>query len=285
MPTRGTSSIFHNLLQPSPIAISIVNIVLLVMLGWLDYITGDYSLIIFYLIPVSLAAWHAGKAVGACFCLLAFITRLVADGAGTSFSFSYSPLHYWNVFVEFGFLLIMSFLVATLKRHLHTERSLASNDPLTGLLNRHSFFASADHQVNRSRQSGHPVSIACIDLDNFKEVNDRFGHHTGDSLLREVAAIIRATARENDLHARLGSDEFVVLMPGTDSSAALPLLETLHRHLRQAMAHRDWPVGFTIGAVTCRNDLPAIGAFVHRAEELARSAKGSGMDGIAHVVV
>ncbi|KAB0672302.1 sensor domain-containing diguanylate cyclase [Oryzomonas sagensis] len=285
MPTRSTSAIFSSLLQPSPLTISIVNIVLLVMLGWLDYITGDYSLIIFYLIPVSLAAWHAGRAVGACFCLLAFITRLVADGAGTSFSFSYSPLHYWNVFVEFVFLLIMSFLVAALKRHLYAERSLASSDPLTGLLNRHAFFESAAHELHRSRQSRQPISIACIDLNNFKEINNRFGHKTGDGLLVEVADTIRATTRSSDLHARFGSDEFVVLMPDTDSTAALPLLETLHHHLRQAMAHKDWPVGFTIGAVTSLHDLPAIGEFVHRAEELARTAKGRDTDGIAHVVV
>jgi len=117
MSTRSTT-LPHGLLHPPPIAISIANSVLLVILGWLDYITGDYSLIIFYLIPVSLAAWHVGRASGAFFSILAFITRLVADGAGTSFSFSSSTLHYWNVFVEFVFLLIMSFLVATLKRHM-----------------------------------------------------------------------------------------------------------------------------------------------------------------------
>jgi len=117
MPTRGTI-ISQSLLHPSPGTISAINSVLLIILGWLDYITGDYSLIVFYLIPVCLAAWHVGTTSGALFCVLALVTRLIADGAGTSFSFSYSPLHYWNIFVEFVFLLIMSFLVSTLKRHM-----------------------------------------------------------------------------------------------------------------------------------------------------------------------
>jgi len=74
--------------------VSVINYVLLAILGWLDYITGDYSPIIFYLIPVFLAVWSVGKTSGALFCILALITRLIADGAGTSFSFSYSPPHY-----------------------------------------------------------------------------------------------------------------------------------------------------------------------------------------------
>jgi hypothetical protein len=101
-----------------PFAICFINVVLLALLGWLDYVTGDYSLIIFYLVPVAIAAWYVNRQVGMLFCVFSFVTRLIADGAGSSFSFAYSPLRCWNVFVEFLFLLIMSLLISTLRTYM-----------------------------------------------------------------------------------------------------------------------------------------------------------------------
>ncbi len=102
----------------SPTTIYSISLVLLLVLGWLDYITGDYSLIIFYLIPVALVAWFVGKASGLFFCVLSLVTRFVADEATTGFALQFSTLHYWNVFVEFVFLMIMSLLFSALKKSL-----------------------------------------------------------------------------------------------------------------------------------------------------------------------
>jgi hypothetical protein len=118
MPRRISTPVFEKLSTLSPGAIYSINIVLLILLGWLDYITGDYSLIIFYLVPVALAAWFVNRWSGVLFCVLAFVTRLIADAAITSFSFTYTPLHSWNLSVEFLFLLIMSLLVSTLRKHV-----------------------------------------------------------------------------------------------------------------------------------------------------------------------
>jgi len=101
-----------------PTAIYILNLLLLLVLGLLDYVTGDYSLIIFYMIPVSLAAWFIGKGSGLLFSILSYGTRLISDAASTSFMFNFSRMHYWNVFVEFIFLLIVSQLIAALKKKL-----------------------------------------------------------------------------------------------------------------------------------------------------------------------
>ena len=79
---------------------------LLLFIGWLDIITGDYSLIVFYLIPVALSAWFISKWSGVLFCLLAIVVRIVADESTRSSIFSHSVLHYWNVLVELMFLLI-----------------------------------------------------------------------------------------------------------------------------------------------------------------------------------
>ena len=112
-----------------PLTIYSAGLALLLVLGWLDYLTGEYSLIIFYLIPVSLVAWFVGKRSGLFFCVLAFITRIIADGAVGGFSFHYSTLHYWNLFVEFVFLLIMSRLLSALKKSLARGRATETGEP------------------------------------------------------------------------------------------------------------------------------------------------------------
>ncbi|HEY4745011.1 MAG TPA: hypothetical protein VIH45_10165 [Desulfuromonadaceae bacterium] len=106
-----------------------ISLALLLMLGWLDYVTGDYSLIIFYLIPIALVAWFVGKGSGLLFCLLSLITRLTADEATTGFAFKFSILHYWNVFVEFVFLLIMCLLFSALKKSLTREQQAGALPP------------------------------------------------------------------------------------------------------------------------------------------------------------
>ncbi len=130
--TRFYTTIDKLFSNRSATTIYITSLVLLLILGWLDYITGDYSLIIFYLIPIALVAWFVGRRSGLLFCVLSLITRLIADEAVTSFSFKFSALHYWNVFVEFMFLLIMSLLISALKKSLAKGQQTATrpSDPV-----------------------------------------------------------------------------------------------------------------------------------------------------------
>ena len=130
--TRFHTTIDKLFSNRSATTIHVISLVLLLILGWLDYITGDYSLIIFYLIPIALVAWFVGRRSGVLFCVLSLITRLIADEAVTSFSFKFSALHYWNVFVEFMFLLIMSLLISALKKSLAKGQQTATrpSDPV-----------------------------------------------------------------------------------------------------------------------------------------------------------
>jgi K+-sensing histidine kinase KdpD len=127
---RFHTTIDNTFSNRSRTTIYFISLVLLLMLGWLDYITGDYSLIIFYLIPIALVAWFVGKGSGLFFCVLSLITRIIADEAETSFAFKFSTLHYWNVFVEFVFLLIMSLLCSALKKSLEKQQPKKTPDPV-----------------------------------------------------------------------------------------------------------------------------------------------------------
>ena len=113
----------------SPAIVVSVSLLLLSLLGWLDYLSGDYSLIVFYLVPVSLVAWFVNRPAGMVFCLLALMTRFAANEYPENFSLNSSSLHYWNEFVELLFLLIMSLLFSALRKNLDTEKNLASMRP------------------------------------------------------------------------------------------------------------------------------------------------------------
>ena len=109
-----------------PMTLVLFNVLTLLLLGWVDLVTGDYSLIVFYLIPVSLSAWFVSKRCGILFCILAVIVRITVEESSTYFDFSHSTLHYWNELVEFLFLLIVSLLFSALKKNLENEDTLSS---------------------------------------------------------------------------------------------------------------------------------------------------------------
>lgn len=107
----------------------------------------------------------------------------------------------------------------------------AVTDELTGLANRRRFQSQLELEVTRSRRSGSPLGIVIADLDNFKRVNDTYGHEAGDDALRGFAEILRSTVRDVDLPVRLGGEEFAVLLPDTDLSGATQLAERVRRAL------------------------------------------------------
>jgi diguanylate cyclase (GGDEF)-like protein len=267
----------------SPASVFFISLILLTLLGWLDRVTGDYSLIIFYVIPVSLMAWFVTRTSGVLFCLLAFITRFIADNSPGSFSFNNSELHYWNVFIEFLFLLLMSLLFSALRKNLDTEKTRASTDPLTGALNRRSFFELTEYEINWWRRYSQPFTLAYIDLDNFKDINDHLGHHVGDELLIAVVTTIADNIRSTDILSRLGGDEFVLLLPDTGSEAAVTFLTKIHHHLQHAMTARNWPVTFSIGAVTYLKAPATVDEVICRADMLMYDVKRSGKNRLLHI--
>lgn len=106
---------------------------------------------------------------------------------------------------------------------------LATHDELTGLLNRRSYFQALQREREAAVRTGSPLSVAIVDVDFFKRINDTHGHRAGDIVLGHVAAALIASTREQDQVGRIGGEEFAVLMPGTDIAAARTLCERLRR--------------------------------------------------------
>ena len=116
---------------------------------------------------------------------------------------------------------------------------LATHDALTELYNRRHFSELADKEIARAQRHGRPLMLCIIDVDLFKPVNDQFGHIAGDGVLRQIAAIVRGLVRGEDVAARIGGEEFAVLLPESTASAAVAFAE----RLREAVASSTFEPG------------------------------------------
>ncbi|MDQ3805871.1 MAG: GGDEF domain-containing protein, partial [Acidobacteriota bacterium] len=195
-------------------------LLLVILLGALDYLNGpDMSFHVFYAAPVLLAAWYVGRGAGRVMCAAAGLSWFAVAYA-TSDHFAHPLIAFWNAAAHLGFMLILARVASAFKSSLAHEREMARTDYLTGATNGRSFVELAAAEISRARRHGHPFSVAYMDVDNFKLVNDRLGHSAGDRLLKTVADTLKQDVRDIDVVARLGGDEFAVLLPETDAEAA-----------------------------------------------------------------
>ncbi|HKJ71344.1 MAG TPA: diguanylate cyclase [Gammaproteobacteria bacterium] len=125
------------------------------------------------------------------------------------------------------------------KQYERSLEALSHRDPLTGVANRRHFFQRADEEIARARRFGHDLACIMFDVDCFKRINDRWGHAAGDQVLQDLCAAVEEVLRREDLLARLGGEEFAVLVPETGLEGAATLAERIRRHL----AERALPAG------------------------------------------
>ncbi|HTW10997.1 MAG TPA: GGDEF domain-containing protein [Acidimicrobiales bacterium] len=150
----------------------------------------------------------------------------------------------------------------------------ASHDSLTGLLNRRSYELLLDQAVSRARRYGWPFALVLLDLDDFKVVNDRYGHAAGDAALRAVGTELRAALRGGDVAARLGGDEFALLVVGVENVSSLaPILGRLKRALERAVPQTT--VGFSVGVACFPTDTDNPNALMALADERLYAAKAT----------
>jgi diguanylate cyclase (GGDEF)-like protein len=259
-----------------------VGAVLILLTGLLDLATGyEISFSLFYLGPIALLTWQLGRTVGLISSVFCAVVWFVAD-VQSGHVHSSSVVHIWNAGIRLGFFVIVTMLLSSLKVALDAEKKVARFDYLTGVANSRFFREALNAEIQRIARHRRPFTLAYIDLDNFKTVNDRFGHPEGDRALRAIAAEIARNVRNIDVVGRIGGDEFVLLLPESDGEGSRASIGRIQTNLLAEMERHGWPVTFSIGLVTCSTGSLTADALVKMADDLMYSVKTQGKNRIAH---
>jgi len=160
-------------------------------------------------------------------------------------------------------------------------RVLSTHDDLTGSYNRRYFITEIERELDRARRYGSSLSLLVFDIDLFKNVNDSYGHPTGDAVLRQFARLCRATLRRSDVFARMGGEEFAALLPETERERAIQLCERLRQEVDQASFTDDngtaaIHITISIGATVSNVSDHDFGQLYYRADRALYEAKNSG---------
>lgn len=258
--------------------------IIVVLLGVIDFFSGyELSFSLFYLLPVALVSWYVGREQGLVISIASAAIWLMANVLAGE-SFSSTLIQYWNTGIRLGFFLTVALLLSELRLSLEHERTLSRTDYLTGALNSRAFYELAEAEIHRSQRYGSPLTIVHIDLDNFKVVNDRFGHSVGDELLQNVVSIIKRNIRVTDAVARLGGDEFAVLLLKVDEESTRMIIPRLHQVLVKEMEQRGWPVTFSMGVLICNETPASVNEMLHQVDQLMYTVKNDGKDGVCYAL-
>lgn len=263
---------------------AIIGFCLTPVVYFFDISTGNEVICtLFYLIPIAIITWFSARLIGIIAAVLNVFAWAFADIL-SGHIYSHISIFYWNSIVVFGIFIVVVFLLSALKNSLENQKALASTDYLTGAFNRRSFIDFLQMEIERSRRYKHPFSVAYIDLDNFKTVNDQFGHSEGDSVLRIVTNQARSQLRTTDICARLGGDEFAFLFPETGQEMVQMIISKLQFCLLGEMQKNKWPVTFSIGVLTCMNAPHTVDEVIEFIDRLMYAAKNEGKNAIKYRV-
>jgi diguanylate cyclase (GGDEF)-like protein len=250
--------------------IGLLGVVVAGLLGYvLDELAQDnLPLTLLYLAPVIFVSWFGRK-------LHAFLSTIPTAVALWLATRSFAPsMLSQTVTVASQFLTynMVGMLVSHLRSSQDHERELARRDPLTRLLNTLGFGETATRELVRMRRYSRPVSVLYLDVDDFKLVNDARGHSAGDEALRIVAGAIASSIREVDTAARVGGDEFVVLMPETGYAG----MKTAALRIRQHLARVTDGLTLSLGGASFELPPQSVDEMIHEVDDLMYRAKSGG---------
>lgn len=256
--------------------IILAGLLLMSLIGTVDYLTGsEISFSIFYLLPILFVSWYGKNVAGYFSCIMSagvwfWVDRLVGN------SYSHFLIPYWNAFVRLGFFITTAYLLCGIKAHLRREQQLARLDTLTGLLNARVFREQAAAIISAAKRYKHPLVLAYIDVDYFKQVNDTLGHSEGDRVLRMVGQTLKHSLRHTDVIGRQGGDEFAVVLPETGVHAAQTAMQHVREQLQKQAQRAQWPIGFSIGVAAFTRPPRDFDEAINMADQLMYRVKSAG---------
>lgn len=172
--------------------------------------------------------------------------------------------------IIFGFLLTRVVILNKKLEHLVTV------DPLTGAYNRIQFDVLIEAEIDRANRYGNTFSVIFMDIDHFKKINDKYGHQTGDEVLKSFTDIIEKTKRASDIFSRYGGEEFIILAYATDIDNALICAERLRKHIEHYSFDKVGKITCSFGVTEFRNKKDTSHSVLKRSDEALYQAKEAG---------
>ncbi len=258
-----------------PESIYIYNAIFLVPILLAGTIIADRA-IFFYAILASIgsfAGWYRGRA------LLLEPEILFRGQLAYLFIGSQITLHQGLAFMLYSLSGHITRSIERLRQQTEAMAQLAHTDSLTGLANRRHLIEQLDREFSRAKRYRRPLALLYLDLDGFKTINDQFGHLFGDEILRNIALSMRAVLRTTDLLARIGGDEFAVLLPETTIKGAVGVATKLGRALQAFGANLSQAIpdlSFSAGVAQMRFEDDSIDDLLARADTVQYQAKAAG---------
>ncbi|MBM3694842.1 MAG: GGDEF domain-containing protein [Actinobacteria bacterium] len=261
-----------------------LGVVLVSAVGGLDYLTGaEVSVSLLYVLAVMAVTWVGCRRHAILVALLAAAEGLAAQAVhGTAVALTLPII--WNALTDLVVLVLVAVLLDSLHRAVEHQRHLAAVDSLTGVLNRRAFEIAAERERLRAARHGTTLSLAYLDVDHFKAANDRLGHHAGDRVLAAVARAITGAVRGTDLLARVGGDEFVLLLPETDAREAMNVVQRVRAAAASGARAAGYPAALSAGIATFRYPPESVDAMLAAADDLLYKAKQAGRDRVIGAV-
>ncbi len=246
--------------------------------GALDYLTGvEIRVFPLYFIPICLVGWRLGYGLTLFTAWLSAATWLVSNFEA---GLQYSTQTIWVInsltqALSFSFI---GALVVFSRQNYRLAEARSRTDALTGLLNAGAFSAEAGRIAALCGRHGRPVTVVYLDLDDFKQVNDRHGHAQGNMVLATVGRTLLEAGRGTDVVARVGGDEFAMVLAETDEAGAEIMLTRLRGMVAHALSTAPRAVTMSVGAVTSQPPHASIDALLKKADAQLYAAKAAGKD-------
>lgn len=258
-----------------------LGVLVVILLGVIDALSGhELAFSLFYLFPIALVVWNASGRLGLIVSAAGAIAWFLADLTSGN-TYSIPSLYLWNTIIPLGFFAIVTALLAAFKDAYTTNLKLLRTDYVSGAMSARFFYEHAQIEIARSKRTRQPLTLAFLDLDNFKAINDRYGHSTGDRVLQAVASSALSQIRGMDLFARLGGDEFVLLLSDAGEMAARAALTRIQERIRAEMLINGWSVTFSIGVVTFLDVPETVDDMVRLADAAMYEVKSTSKSGMS----
>src|SRR3954468_3204880 len=236
---------------------------------------GAQSLAPLLALPVAYAAYFLSKAELGLVGLLSIGGYVAASLAGPGVPAARVVVAAAGIAATAG---LVGMLRANANRLIWRLSDAAVTDALTGLMNRRGFEELIATELERARRSSQPISLIIGDLDHFKTLNDTYGHGAGDRALEQLSLILDTAKRRIDTAARIGGEEFAVVLPDSDHHAAYLLAERMRREVRETFMYEPYELTISLGVATFPTHASSVEALVEQADEALYAAKALGRD-------